>query len=45
MEDFYDAKSSQIEGKVISLFGIFDGTSLSLSFCFKLLCSIVEPFV
>ncbi|KAF3334987.1 putative protein phosphatase 2C 52 isoform X1 [Carex littledalei] len=25
MEDFYDAKSSQIEGKVISLFGIFDG--------------------
>ncbi|KAJ3670912.1 hypothetical protein LUZ60_008338 [Juncus effusus] len=25
MEDFHDAKSSQIEGKIVSLFGIFDG--------------------
>ncbi|KAJ4797511.1 Protein phosphatase 2C family protein [Rhynchospora pubera] len=25
MEDFYDAKSSKMEGKVINLFGIFDG--------------------
>jgi hypothetical protein len=34
MEDFFDAKSSQIEGKVVNLFGIFDGTSLAGCFNF-----------
>lgn len=28
MEDFYDVKSSIIDGKHISLFGIFDGPDL-----------------
>lgn len=32
MEDFYDIKHSTVDGKMICLFGIFDGLFLSLCF-------------
>jgi hypothetical protein len=27
MEDFYDIKTTRIEGQTVSLFGVFDGTA------------------